>query len=310
MINFKTFLSVTTFLLLGFNLLAGYDPNTGRFLNRDPIGENGGVNLYAFCSNNPISKVDWLGLWASAGTIKNGARKVYVPDNGDNSKEALAKIVELDVNEFDRWAKVEARDVKFDIPILGEKRIKVPCGYSVPNVWISADLMRGGGAYSRLVNLGGSIGQFFGTDISTSSSFKIIKPTTPKTFLSTISENAGDVWGLVLYAHGNKYGDITDSGNTEWITQIQVLLALDGNGYKISKAYAMQCYSAYSGRFEVPQDMAEQYKNFGFSVIPSPIDSPANNPVVDVNWESAWKKRALYFYGYKGINAMLLDLGF
>ena len=36
---------------------------TGRWLSRDPIAENGGVNLYAFCNNDPVNGVDGLGLW-------------------------------------------------------------------------------------------------------------------------------------------------------------------------------------------------------------------------------------------------------
>jgi RHS repeat-associated protein len=39
-----------------------YDPDTGRWLARDPIGEKGGVNLYAYTNNNPIGYVDPLGL--------------------------------------------------------------------------------------------------------------------------------------------------------------------------------------------------------------------------------------------------------
>ncbi|MBE7538846.1 MAG: RHS repeat-associated core domain-containing protein [Opitutaceae bacterium] len=39
-----------------------YDPKTGRFIGRDPIQENGGLNLYAFVRNNPINKWDDLGL--------------------------------------------------------------------------------------------------------------------------------------------------------------------------------------------------------------------------------------------------------
>ena len=41
-----------------------YHPDTGRWLSRDPIGELGGVNLYGFVGNNPISKTDRLGLMA------------------------------------------------------------------------------------------------------------------------------------------------------------------------------------------------------------------------------------------------------
>lgn len=39
-----------------------YDPSLGRFINRDPIGEAGGANLYAFASNSPVNRFDYLGL--------------------------------------------------------------------------------------------------------------------------------------------------------------------------------------------------------------------------------------------------------
>jgi hypothetical protein len=39
-----------------------YDPLTGRWPSRDPIGEDGGVNLYDFVRNRSISIVDFLGL--------------------------------------------------------------------------------------------------------------------------------------------------------------------------------------------------------------------------------------------------------
>jgi len=39
-----------------------YNPSEGKWLNRDPIEEHGGVNLYAFVNNGPISNLDPLGL--------------------------------------------------------------------------------------------------------------------------------------------------------------------------------------------------------------------------------------------------------
>ncbi len=43
-----------------------YDPVTGRWLSKDPIGISGGLNQYAFVGNNPVNRVDPLGLtWGS-----------------------------------------------------------------------------------------------------------------------------------------------------------------------------------------------------------------------------------------------------
>ena len=39
-----------------------YDAGTRRFLERDPIGWNGGENLYAYCANNPVEFIDPFGL--------------------------------------------------------------------------------------------------------------------------------------------------------------------------------------------------------------------------------------------------------
>ncbi len=40
----------------------GYDPSTGRWLSRDSIGEDGGINLYGYVNNNPVMFTDAFGL--------------------------------------------------------------------------------------------------------------------------------------------------------------------------------------------------------------------------------------------------------
>jgi RHS repeat-associated protein len=40
-----------------------YSPTLGRWLSRDPIGETGGINLYSLSRNEPVSRVDYLGLF-------------------------------------------------------------------------------------------------------------------------------------------------------------------------------------------------------------------------------------------------------
>ena len=42
--------------------LRAYSPELGRFISRDPIEEEGGVNLYGFVDNNPAGTIDCLGL--------------------------------------------------------------------------------------------------------------------------------------------------------------------------------------------------------------------------------------------------------
>ncbi|MFC0130803.1 RHS repeat-associated core domain-containing protein, partial [Ralstonia solanacearum] len=42
-------------------LFRAYDPSTGRWVSRDPIGEQGGFNLYAYVGGNPVSYIDPAG---------------------------------------------------------------------------------------------------------------------------------------------------------------------------------------------------------------------------------------------------------
>ena len=57
---------------LDFALFRAYDPTLGRWINRDPSGEYGGVNLYGYIGENPIEFNDPLGLCYSnaAGVLK------------------------------------------------------------------------------------------------------------------------------------------------------------------------------------------------------------------------------------------------
>ncbi len=43
-------------------LYRAYDPNLQRFISRDPIEEEGGINLYGFVGNDPVDQLDPDGL--------------------------------------------------------------------------------------------------------------------------------------------------------------------------------------------------------------------------------------------------------
>ena len=78
-----------------------YSPSLGRFLSRDPIEEQGGLNLYAFVKNSPIQKWDRLGrAIPRLGAGPDGGFPIYCRDR---------------IAEFMKWfeqekAKLEDRD--------------------------------------------------------------------------------------------------------------------------------------------------------------------------------------------------------
>jgi RHS repeat-associated protein len=75
-------------MALHYNYFRDYDPATGRYLETDPIGLIGGMNLYAYVDGNPVVYIDEFGLcWfysQSTGTLThvNAQGKVDVTKTG------------------------------------------------------------------------------------------------------------------------------------------------------------------------------------------------------------------------------------
>ncbi len=71
-----------------------YDPDLGRWISRDPIGEKGGLNLYEYGNNDPEDNVDPGGLCPQPGGVlgKGQSRNVngeIVDENGFAVKDQL-----------------------------------------------------------------------------------------------------------------------------------------------------------------------------------------------------------------------------
>jgi hypothetical protein len=65
-----------------------YDPLTGRWPSRDPIGEIGGSNLYGFVGNDGVNKVDIIGLISPG---HNG-----IPgDGGETGKQIIESVKKI-----------------------------------------------------------------------------------------------------------------------------------------------------------------------------------------------------------------------
>jgi len=69
-----------------------YDPNLQRWLNRDPIYERGGINLYGFVANDPVNILDLYGLQTP----------VEIPQVGKHACEAALEIYRILPNIRDR----------------------------------------------------------------------------------------------------------------------------------------------------------------------------------------------------------------
>jgi len=76
-----------------------YDPGAGRWLNRDPIGEAGGLNLYGMVGNDALSSYDELGLIAQAIPWAGAALGTWMADLIFTAT-VVAAIVDA-IDEFD-----------------------------------------------------------------------------------------------------------------------------------------------------------------------------------------------------------------
>ena len=58
-----------------------YSPSLARWLNKDPLGEAGGVNLYGFVGNDGVNWVDALGLSAESHSVTGPGGQRYTQDH-------------------------------------------------------------------------------------------------------------------------------------------------------------------------------------------------------------------------------------
>jgi RHS repeat-associated protein len=102
-----------------------YDPLTGRWPSRDPIGERGGVNLYGFLANSPITIMDVIGASPYPGIYQNLNHLENDPARLAIHKATRADLAEGEWDSSDEAGRYGASAAAF-LTIHGPRRLEDP----------------------------------------------------------------------------------------------------------------------------------------------------------------------------------------
>lgn len=145
-----------------------YNPTHGRWLSNDPLGEKGGLNVYAFCSNDSLGGIDLFGLEDSCAKQARDARAA-ARDEADIAERAAREL---------RYALEDAENLGLDAKDLAAYQDKLRANYAM------AEFARTGTA-TLTINTHGMI-------FSSSGS----KTGWPHAWISISDENGVHSWGF------------------------------------------------------------------------------------------------------------------
>jgi RHS repeat-associated protein len=218
-----------------------YSPNLHTLLNRDPIGEWGGVDLYSFAGNAPSCLNDALGLkWT---VTRQNSSQAEADSDCDNVK-ALADQIGLNADDYQQW--LSPAD-GYSLPssatdTMGSRKFRIPntvyacwagwSGLGIGKCWVDWNP-----SVAYLKQLGFEVTEY---DYSSSSTVSDALQNN-----LTTSANSKSLHGLYYWGHGyapSGQGD-TSAG---LVNQADVELLAYGSinlPYKMALGLVFACYS-------------------------------------------------------------------
>jgi RHS repeat-associated protein len=95
-----------------------YDAANGRWLSRDPIEEEGGINLYGMVKNNSVNRWDYLGQWEGSGMappsimFEEITEVIGRPMHADSDVFAVCNCTSEKIEEAEKKLRAEYRKVR------------------------------------------------------------------------------------------------------------------------------------------------------------------------------------------------------
>ncbi|MDN7670003.1 RHS repeat-associated core domain-containing protein [Burkholderia vietnamiensis] len=115
----------------GYNRYRYYDPASGRFVSKDPIGLSGGVNVYQYAPN-PTQWIDPFGL---TGTTPPTITAADISDKTRTEIRGLANLKGLIPAKTD----ATGAPIKWKCPCTGKERLRLDRGHVDPKTGLPYD---------------------------------------------------------------------------------------------------------------------------------------------------------------------------